>query len=394
MTTPTPAPAPAARRIALPALAAASLALGLAIVPLAAVAATSDDLAPETVEVVDEVIVEQPLVEDIQLPTLPDVLPVAPAADAPSGPIAEFTASTGRVLGTVTTTNGTPIADAAVLFNLADGSGPTGFLSTDASGQYATDELPPGDYVFAFATPLHVIEYAMPTVTAGADLELSAKLVAKQPLHVSVVNLDGSPASAHRVVLHFDGAGGSTEIGDTDADGQVTMHLEPTEYRIELRDSANTTLGWYDGDASLAAAPLPIDGIADGPDRHAHIVLGLADGEEPQHPEDPEEPYDPIECTHPLTGDTVPCDVPASELCQNPLTGAWERCEVECRSDLGLPIDCPDLPDTSTVPEYELETLAQTGANWQGVALIAGAFLVLGVGIHLAARVQRRHESR
>ena len=396
MTTLTPTP----RRVVLPALAAASLALGLAVVPLAAVAATTDeDVAAEQLlveeTIVEETLVEQTLVENIQLETLADepALPVESSSSEPSGPSAEFTATTGRLYGTVTATDGTPLENAAVLFQRVGDSGSSAAV-TDTDGQYTTDELTPGLYLLVFAANDRVTQWREDIlVVPGADTEVSVSLAAVQQFAVSVHHADGTPAVDHRVVYNWDNSAGTGFYAETDANGDSLAPLEPAEYRIEIQDPQGQSLGWYDGDSGLAAAPVPVTAVADGAPVSIAIVLRpVVDGEQPEEPV--EEPYDPIECTHPLTGQTIPCDIPVDELCQNPLTGSYERCDVPCRSDLGLPIECPDLPDTSTVPEYELETLANTGANWQGAAFVAGAFLLLGAGIHVTARLQRRRETR
>ena len=429
------------RRLTLPALGAAALVAGLCLAPVAAIAATLDGSDPvETVEVrADLSEMQLPTLSEeapLEAPVAQEALPVAPESSQGSGPIAEFTATTGRITGIITDAAGQPLANAyAGVYN---GNDYVTSAATNAAGVYATSELPPGDYTLMFWKDGHAGEYwndshlssgqTLIHVVAGQDVTASAELATGSTISGTVRYADGMPATGYRVAVHWpDNYAGYTLTTVDAAGGFGFDNLWPWDVAVRVipPTAPATTIGWMTDSPALSPAQVIHDIAYTGTDLHFAVFLPfLADGTpaEPEVPEEPTDPTDPTdECTEatidPVTGETVECDHGGEPTgCTDPLTGQVIDCAPiecrdplgnvvtcdteECRDPLGNVIECPetwepeceymcDEPDLSTVPEYpdtELTTLALTGSGWSGVAVVAGTLTLLGGGLFAAAR--------
>jgi protocatechuate 3,4-dioxygenase beta subunit len=194
------------------------------------------------------------------------VLKVNEAMDTPIGDV--NLAPGVAVSGTVTDTNGAPIAGANVAITALDSSKAAGTkLQTDGAGQYRSEPLAPADYKVQFSDSNGVLatEYwnnapswnTADTLTValsdgpvhgGVDAQLSAGATVEG----KITDPNGDPLGnicADAQVLNnggWDWVGG----GVSDPSGAYTIHnVPPVDVRIDFRDCGNNLYldQWYSG---------------------------------------------------------------------------------------------------------------------------------------------------
>lgn len=206
-----------------------------------------------------------------------------------------------------------------------------------------TGEPVPGADVHAYQDATDDAAATLVVVTAGTDTVVSPALMPFPKVSVTVRFADGTVAEDYRVRIVDASSGDEWSLSSVDPSGVVVRSVAPDVYRVEILDDTSTHVGWYDGDHGLSDVPLEFEAVA-GP------------------------------CTDPETGEPVEC----GELPETPDTPTTPE----------TPVVEDDLPPAAGRPQ--LDTLAVTGAGWQGAAVVAAAFLLLGAGIRLASHLEKR----
>ena len=200
----------------------------------------------------------------------------------------------GSISGHVTNSNGDPLANVNVSAQtLPCCSGPSGFASTDAAGNYTINGLPTGNYQVQFTPSFGsssglLGEYynnkttaaqATPVaVVAGADHPaINASLEQGGSISGHVTNSNGDPlagvnVSAQTVTCCTIGAGATT-----DATGDYTIIGLPTgNYQVQFTASGTGLVSeYYDNKTTAAqATPVAVVAGADTPAINASLEQG------------------------------------------------------------------------------------------------------------------------
>jgi hypothetical protein len=188
----------------------------------------------------------------------------------------------GGMSGHITNPDGTPAAGASVAAR-ANGSGRSGFTTTDADGAYALRYLLLDQYVLEvsrnFGTPTQFAHGAISRndadlfpVTAGATTTVDEQLLATGALNGRLTAADGSPVP--NAFLHASNVDSPdvAAFGSTDGDGRYALDMFPGDYTLAFETPYGTQ--WATGRSSAADAD-PITVIADQATTHDETLAAL-----------------------------------------------------------------------------------------------------------------------
>jgi protocatechuate 3,4-dioxygenase beta subunit len=164
----------------------------------------------------------------------------------------------GALGGTLTDSNGAPVANASV--SVAS----TVFLSTrtDSTGHYLLPIVPAGTYTVSFFTTSGIGQTAHGkapgqqgdqfTVTVGATTTtVDEQLIAPGTFTGQVTTADGLPAAGIEV---FASSQFSSQFGLTDANGQYSINVFPGSYQLAFERMPGSLTQWAHGQKSSATA--------------------------------------------------------------------------------------------------------------------------------------------
>ncbi|MFG1868010.1 carboxypeptidase regulatory-like domain-containing protein [Micromonospora arborensis] len=152
-------------------------------------------------------------------------------------------AATGAVSGRLTTSTGTPAAEALVQVYPAGDYASVGYTYTDAEGNYTITDLSTGSYTVGYFTSSQPEQYhhqkshlwdADPiAVTAGATTTVDEQLSATGTIAGRIVDTAGRPVPDLNISAN-DIDANNWAGGRTDEDGRFTMTALPGRYRVSF----------------------------------------------------------------------------------------------------------------------------------------------------------------